>query len=228
MRSNEKLQTEFDKAAIALAKRASGDSHLRRNRAFLNKYLPAQCQNALEIGCGLGDFSRYLAGRSEHVLALDLSPEMIRIARERSTDFPQIEFLVADAMEYAFPTERFDFVVSFMTLHHMRLDEILEKLKVTLKPGGVLVVLDICEQDGVTNKLYSLFSRGKKLTKRLLRRIAGKQARHSSEESVWHHDRREVFPEFKEVSRICENLLPSALVQKYHRGDRYSIVWKKP
>jgi len=31
-------------------------------------------------GCGTGTFSRLLADRSEHVLALDLSPQMIQIA----------------------------------------------------------------------------------------------------------------------------------------------------
>jgi ubiquinone/menaquinone biosynthesis C-methylase UbiE len=55
------------------------------------------------------------------VLALDLSPEMIRIARERSTQFPNIEFQLADVRELSLPDEHFDCIASIATLHHYRL-----------------------------------------------------------------------------------------------------------
>src|SRR5256885_4715854 len=58
----------------------------------LLEQVPACCADALDIGCGTGQFARLLASRAEHVLALDLSPQMIRLARERSTAFASIDF----------------------------------------------------------------------------------------------------------------------------------------
>ncbi len=51
---------------------------------FLLRQLPFHLGNTLDIGCGTGAFARLLAARSDHVLALDFSPEMIRVAREQS------------------------------------------------------------------------------------------------------------------------------------------------
>jgi SAM-dependent methyltransferase len=51
---------------------------------YLLGHLPQRCRTVLEIGCGTGAFARLLAEHSEKVLALDLSPRMISLAKERS------------------------------------------------------------------------------------------------------------------------------------------------
>jgi SAM-dependent methyltransferase len=76
---------------------------------FLLKHVPHNCENALEIGCGTGAFARLLAARCKHVIALDLSSEMIRVARSRSTRVENLEFELADAMKWNFPQSHFDF-----------------------------------------------------------------------------------------------------------------------
>ena len=70
------IQTDFDRIALV-----SLDGSLQNNHYhnFLLRQLRSHCQTALEIGCGKGEFSRRLAESSARVLALDLSPEMIRI-----------------------------------------------------------------------------------------------------------------------------------------------------
>lgn len=55
------------------------------------------------------------------MLAIDLSPEMIRLARSLSPHHPNIEFRVADVMEDALPVAAFDVVLSAATLHHLPL-----------------------------------------------------------------------------------------------------------
>lgn len=53
----------------------------------------------LEIGCGAGAFTRRLAGISDRVVGLDVSPVAIERARARSTDLAGVEFRIANVMD---------------------------------------------------------------------------------------------------------------------------------
>jgi len=136
------IQADFDRIALV-----SPDGSLQNNHYhnFLLRQLPYDCQAALEIGCGKGEFSRRLAEASKRVLAFDLSPEMIRLAREHSANFSNIDFQLADVMSSDLPPEGFDCIATLATLHHLPLREIFLKMKAALKPGGVLLILDLFE-----------------------------------------------------------------------------------
>jgi len=108
------IQTDFDRLALL---DAEGWTHNNHYHNFLLRHVRHDCQNALEIGCGTGAFARRLAARAQHVVALDLSPEMIRAARSRSTSFRNIEFHVADAISWDFPAAHFDCTTAIATLH---------------------------------------------------------------------------------------------------------------
>ena len=75
------VQQDFDR--IAPFDSGEGWSHNQYYTPYLLKHLPAHCGSVCEIGCGTGGLARTLAGRADSVLALDLSPAMIRIAQER-------------------------------------------------------------------------------------------------------------------------------------------------
>ncbi len=136
------IQKDFDRIALVSPDGSLQNSHYHN---FLLRHLSSSCQASLEIGCGKGEFSRRLAERSERVLALDLSPEMIRIAHAQSAHLSNIDFQIADVMSYALPPESFDCIASIATLHHLPLREIFMKMKAALKPGGVLLILDLFE-----------------------------------------------------------------------------------
>src|SRR5690349_20902655 len=89
------VRADFDRIA-----RLDGDvwDHNSHYHGFLLDFLPPRCGEALDLGCGTGGFSRLLAGRCAHVLALDLSPEMIRVAGVRSASIANITYQVADAL----------------------------------------------------------------------------------------------------------------------------------
>jgi SAM-dependent methyltransferase len=106
------IQTDFDRIALVSPDGSLQNDHYHN---FLLRHLPLGCQAAVEVGCGRGEFSRRLAAKSKRVLALDLSPEMIRIARTRSAHLPNIEFQIADVMSYDLPTESFDSIASLAT-----------------------------------------------------------------------------------------------------------------
>ncbi len=65
---------------------------------------------ALEIGCSIGVFTARLAARCGSLLAIDVSPDAIAIARERCADFAGVRFAVA-AVPGGYPHgHRFDLV----------------------------------------------------------------------------------------------------------------------
>ncbi len=149
------IQKDFDRIALVSE---DGATHNERYHNFLLRRLPPHCVNVLEIGCGTGGFARRLAERSDHVIAIDLSPEMIRIARERSTQFPNIEYELADVRDRQLPDAGFDCIASIATLHHLPFPEMLAKMKSALKPGGVLLILDLFEPARLFNPPGSLTS----------------------------------------------------------------------
>src|SRR5262245_35582574 len=103
------VEADFDRLALLDDEGWTTNNHYHD---FLLKHVPANCGNALEIGCGTGAFARQLARCCRHVTGIDLSAEMIRVARSRSSAFENLEFELADAMKWNFPQLHFDFICS--------------------------------------------------------------------------------------------------------------------
>jgi ubiquinone/menaquinone biosynthesis C-methylase UbiE len=217
------IQVDFDR--LALLADQSRD-HNGYYDDFLLKHLPPDCAEALEIGCGTGIFARRLARRSRRVLALDLSPQMIRIARGRSAPCANLEFQVADAMSYEFPAAQFDCIASIATLHHLPLAEILPKLQRTLKPGGTLLILDLYKAHGLRDHLANLIALPVSLLRRLIH--TGRLRAPREVRAAWdEHARHDVYLTVRDVRQISASLLPGAEVRQ-HLLWRYSLIWKKP
>lgn len=77
----------------------------------------AECGDAhriVDIGCGAGELSIKLrdAFPNAAVLGLDISPELIAVAKQRTADLPQLDFAVADAAAWQNPAFVPDLYVS--------------------------------------------------------------------------------------------------------------------
>jgi len=217
------IQSDFDRIALLLTDDWNRNNHYSD---FLLRQIPSGCQQALEIGCGTGSFSRLLAGRSQSVLALDLSPQMIRLARAHSDQFSNIDFQVVDVLSWQFPARRFDCVVSIATLHHLPLAEMLARMKDSLKRGGVLLVLDLFQAEGVWAMIWSGPALMVSFGMKVLRKVPLRPSREMR--AAWaEHDQHDSYPLLSEVRKICAEILPGAKVTK-HLLWRYSIVWEKP
>ncbi len=223
MKSAAEIGAEFDR--IALAEQADVWNHNDHYHGFLLRHAPAHCAAALDVGCGTGGFARLLARRSGQVLALDLSPEMLRIARQRSLESPQIEYHQADVMAYPLPAARFDCIASIATLHHLPLAQVLPKLKAALKPGGVLLVLDLYQAETPGDYLSNIVTIPYHL---LLQRLKGSTRPQSPEAAAaWDaHGRDDRYLTLHEVRRVCADLLSGAKVTR-HWLWRYSLIWRK-
>src|SRR5688572_32917719 len=110
------VEADFDRLALLDEEGWTANNHYHN---ALLKHVPPNCENALEIGCGTGAFARDLAKVCTRVTGLDLSSEMIRIARARSGQSGNLEFQSADAMTWPYPASHFDSVCSIAPLHHL-------------------------------------------------------------------------------------------------------------
>lgn len=220
--SPQKIQQDFDRLADL---DGEGWSHNAHYHPFLLKHLPASSElDALDIGCGTGTFARLLAQRFRRVLALDLSPRMIEVAKERSRGVPNIDFQVGDVMDFPLPAG-LGCVASIATLHHLPLGPVLEKIKPALAPGGMLLVLDLYKAATLADYATSAVAFPINL---LLKRIKNGRVRDSAEvRAAWEaHGRTDVYLPLSEVRAVAGNLLPRAQVTR-HLLFRYSLVWKK-
>jgi 2-polyprenyl-3-methyl-5-hydroxy-6-metoxy-1,4-benzoquinol methylase len=181
--------------------------------------------SALDVGCGTGDLSRLLAARADRVRALDLSANMIRVAKGRCASSPNIDFEIADVMTCALEPASFDCIASIATLHHLPMQPVLERLRDALRPGGVLMVLDLFTPASVADRLAWAASYPLNV---LIRLRHGYRPPSRDARKVWNeHGRRDVYPRLRDVRALCAAYLPGADVRR-HLLWRYSIVWRKP
>ena len=97
---------------------------------------PLSGERVLDVGCGTGQLTKSIADSGATVVGFDASPTMIESARH---NFPDLEFLVADAAEFSFE-EPFDAVFSNAALHWVtRAEEAVKCIAAALKNGGRLV-----------------------------------------------------------------------------------------
>jgi SAM-dependent methyltransferase len=215
------VQADFDRLAQVSEERWNHNSHYH---PLLLRHVPANCQHALDLGCGTGTFTRLLAERAAHVYGLDLSPEMIAVARERSAALPNITFHTADVLRWSFPAAALDCIVSIATLHHLPLHPILQQLKAALRPGGVLLVLDLYAPrpaDYPWLVLASAVNPGLRLWH------TGRIRAPTHLRAAWAaHTRHDHYLPLAEVRHIASQVLPGARVRR-HLLWRYSLVWRK-
>jgi ubiquinone/menaquinone biosynthesis C-methylase UbiE len=105
-------------------------------------HLPAlDGRRVLEIGCGRGGFSAYLAGQGAELTAADFSPAAVEMAARRLTPFERAEAVVADLDALSFERASFDVVVSLDTIEHVpHPARAVAELVRVLRPGGTLLL----------------------------------------------------------------------------------------
>jgi ubiquinone/menaquinone biosynthesis C-methylase UbiE len=216
------VEADFDRLALL---DDQGWTANNQYHSSLLRYVPESCENALEIGCGTGAFARALAKRCKRVVALDLSAEMIRVARSRSSQFENLEFQMADAMTWSFPQSHFDFVCSIATLHHLEQRELLLKIKDSLRPRGVLVVLDLVKSGSLVERMCDVVALGVSGSLRVMhngRLKPPKEVRQAWEQ----HGKHDSYLTMGQVRALADEILPGAHVERCLLW-RYLLVYRK-
>lgn len=125
--------------------------HHRYNQMTLHRALDvlrlSGGESVLDVGCGTGELERLVHERypQARLVGIDVTPQMLAVAREKFRDVPGMTFLLVQAEALPFAPARFDVVVSCNMLHHVRaVDVALQEWIRVLRPRGQLVIVDWC------------------------------------------------------------------------------------
>jgi SAM-dependent methyltransferase len=104
---------------------------------------PARDRRALDIGCGPGRLMLPLADHFGEIHGIDVSDEMIKLARARLNSVPHAHLHVGSGSDLQpFENDYFDLVYSYVVFQHIPSQEIvlnyLREAQRVLKPGGIL------------------------------------------------------------------------------------------
>ena len=153
---DEQLRTEFNEWA-----RAGKGESMEKGHSAIGKQaiqlmrVPAEAL-VLDVGCGSGWATRLLAQHaiSGHVTGIDISDEMIRVARESSGAFPNADFEVASAEQLPFTDSEFTHAFSMESLYYYEdIAAALAEIHRVLRPRGLFVaVVDLYRESEATHQ----------------------------------------------------------------------------
>jgi SAM-dependent methyltransferase len=150
------LRTEFNEWARA----GKGESMERGHRpvgeqAIARMNVPTDAR-VLDIGCGSGWATRLLAqyAAKGRVTGIDISDEMVKLARESSVDCANVDFEVASAEDLPFPGDEFSHAFSMESLYYYEnLPRALSEIHRVMKPGGTFsAVVDLYQESEATHQ----------------------------------------------------------------------------
>ena len=97
----------------------------------------------IELGCGTGFYTKVLAVNASHIMATDLSDEMLAVARTQLKDLQNVTVAKADCEATAFPDGEFDSVFMANLIHVIENPSAtLQEAYRVLKDGGLLLIVD--------------------------------------------------------------------------------------
>jgi len=129
----------YNRSAAAMARKFNTIGGRVENVEKVFSYATKENPFVLEIGCGNGRDAVEILKKTNHYLGIDISEEMVRLAKEQS---PAGEFEVADVEGYEFP-QGVDIIFSFASLLHSdkeSVKQVFEEVYAALNPGGLFFV----------------------------------------------------------------------------------------
>ena len=186
--------------------------------------VPDKCGSALDVGCGDGMLACRLAARCRDVTGIDRDGRMIRMARERGQDIPNVAFLGGDFLTYPFDEASFDFVACNTAIHHMDFEDAIQAMSRLLRPGGQLAIVGVARNASPGDWLYDAAAvpvnwalvAAHGVLRAVGRESPGPGQPVAQPSMTW-----------DEVRVAALRLLPRARYRK-HLLFRYSLIWRKP
>ena len=114
----------------------AGKLRWARRVKMLSSHLKAG-MTVLELGCGTGSFTRELARSGAEIVAIDVSPELLEIAKSNCSA-ANVRFQFQNAYSLSYSEAVFDSVVGSSVLHHLEIEEALRDVYRVLKPEGTI------------------------------------------------------------------------------------------
>jgi tRNA (cmo5U34)-methyltransferase len=133
---------EYDRQRKHIIPRLDDLYHILADLARTN----VQKARILDLGAGTGLLTSYIHDKypQGYFTLLDISEEMLMVARDRFKGAPQFRYLVDDYMQHDFE-DTFDLVVSSLSIHHLEHQDkqiLYQKIYDLLNPEGIFLNAD--------------------------------------------------------------------------------------
>ena len=127
---------------------------------------PIKGKRILELGCGRGELSVWLAKHGARVTAIDLGPDLVAAARALArVNAVDCEFRVGNIANLPFDAATFDVVVGFHILHHLTEADVIKTVREchrVLDAGGIVIFEEPVENSALFDFVQNLFPAGKR------------------------------------------------------------------
>jgi SAM-dependent methyltransferase len=116
-------------------------------------------KTVLDYGCGNGENSLPLVNRGARVIGIDVSGDLLDLARQRLALHglaDRATFLAGSAHDLPLPDRSVDAVMGIAILHHLDLDLAAREVHRVLKPGGIAVFQEPVRNSRVLKALRAM------------------------------------------------------------------------
>ncbi len=142
--NTQNLREEFNRWAEAGRGEGMEQDHLPITLPVLQQMRPAPTDNVLDVGCGSGWLSRRIAQMvpEGRVVGMDVSDQMIRVARRTSMDRENVLYVTGEAGEIPWEANFFTQAISVESAYYWPDPAAgLKEIFRVLRPGGKLWIL---------------------------------------------------------------------------------------
>jgi len=96
----------------------------------------------VEFGCGTGFHTGVLSEKAESIVATDISPGMLAVAKKQ-IKAENVKFQLEDCQKTSFPAGAFDTAFMSLVIHFTEPEKTLAEMRRLLKPGGTLIITNL-------------------------------------------------------------------------------------
>jgi ubiquinone/menaquinone biosynthesis C-methylase UbiE len=98
--------------------------------------------NLAEFGCGTGFYTQVLTGKADRVVATDLSPGMLALAKDQ-IKATNVTFQADDCQKSSLPDGAFDTAFISLVLHFTEPEKTVSEMHRILRPRGTLIIANL-------------------------------------------------------------------------------------
>jgi|SRR5581483_7792693 len=99
----------------------------------------------VEFGCGTGFYTHVLASKADTVLATDISPGMLELAKQQ-VKAANVTFQVEDCQHTSLPDAAYDTAFISLVIHFTEPDRTVAEMRRILQPSGTLIIVNLDPQ----------------------------------------------------------------------------------